>query len=567
MQGSFFRQKGIGLALLVAILVAFGDGYAQSDITGDAILSLEDLDYDCTVGAHGVAIHADITGLAGTGGMAGLNAFVIAVDWDRSGVFHSAVAGTDPNLGWTLVTTDPVQVEIDNRIKLVGHVADTTAPNRSYHLATLYFDGQPGALTVNLVAGQSSLGSRVINNDGPGPIDVTAAGSLILDLQQPACQSPEIINPVPGSILEGAIVTFQWITNGSAVTQWWLHVGSASGGSDVHNSNSLGSNLSHTVTDLPTDGRTLYVRLWFHLGGSWQYADYQYTAFTQPGTPEIISPVPGSSLNGDTVTFQWTPNGIAVTHWWLYVGMTQGSSDIYDSGSLGTDLSHTVAGLPIDGSILHVRLWFFLGGSWQYVDYQYTALTQAGSPGITTPIPGTTLNGDTATFQWTADGTAVTQWWLHLGTTLGGSDIYDSGSLGADLSHTVAGLPTDGSIIHVRLWFFLGGSWQFADYQYTAFTQAGSPEITTPTPGTTLNGDTATFQWTDNGAVVTQWWLHLGTTLGGSDIYDSGSLGTDLSHTVAGLPTDGSTLYVRLWFFLDGSWQFTDVQYTASTTF
>jgi hypothetical protein len=30
---------------------------------------------------------------------------------------------------------------------------------------------------------------------------------------------------------------------------------------------------------LPTDGRTLYVRLWSLVSGAWQFNDYTYTAF------------------------------------------------------------------------------------------------------------------------------------------------------------------------------------------------------------------------------------------------------------------------------------------------
>ena len=33
-----------------------------------------------------------------------------------------------------------------------------------------------------------------------------------------------------------------------------------------------------TVTGLPVDGRTLYVRLWSVIGGVWSFTDYTYTA-------------------------------------------------------------------------------------------------------------------------------------------------------------------------------------------------------------------------------------------------------------------------------------------------
>ena len=39
-----------------------------------------------------------------------------------------------------------------------------------------------------------------------------------------------------------------------------------------------GASTSYTATGLPTDGRTLYVRLWSLVSGIWQFNDYTYTA-------------------------------------------------------------------------------------------------------------------------------------------------------------------------------------------------------------------------------------------------------------------------------------------------
>ena len=47
--------------------------------------------------------------------------------------------------------------------------------------------------------------------------------------------------------------------------------------------------------------------------------------------------------------------------------------------------------------------------------------------------------------------------------------ILDSGALGTSTSTTVSGLPTDGSIVYVRLWYYTGGSWEKEDFQYIAF--------------------------------------------------------------------------------------------------
>ena len=42
------------------------------------------------------------------------------------------------------------------------------------------------------------------------------------------------------------------------------------------------------------------------------------------------------------------------------------------------------------------------------------------------------------------------------------------GSTVMELSATVFGLPTNGSIVYVRLWSLIGGVWHFQDYAYNA---------------------------------------------------------------------------------------------------
>ncbi len=87
-------------------------------------------------------------------------------------------------------------------------------------------------------------------------------------------------------------------------------------------------------------------------------------------------------------------------------------------------------------------------------------------------------------------------------------------------------------------------------------------QITSPQQGSTLISSTVAFSW-NTGSGVAQYWLDVGTTLGGIQIYTQ-SRGTNLSATVAGLPTNASTVYVRLWSLIGDAWQFNDYTYTAS---
>ena len=72
---------------------------------------------------------------------------------------------------------------------------------------------------------------------------------------------------------------------------------------------------------------------------------------------------------------------------------------------------------------------------------------------------------------WDAMGTPVSEWWINLGSTLGGRDIHVSGSLGSATSVTINNIPVDGSTVYARLWYRNGGgAWQSQDFTYTAAT-------------------------------------------------------------------------------------------------
>lgn len=62
-----------------------------------------------------------------------------------------------------------------------------------------------------------------------------------------------------------------------------------------------------------------------------------------------------------------------VSQYWLYVGTTAGSRDLYNSGSLGTGLTETVSGMPADGTQVVVRLWYRVAGVWRFGDHAYTS--------------------------------------------------------------------------------------------------------------------------------------------------------------------------------------------------
>jgi hypothetical protein len=382
----------------------------------------------------------------------------------------------------------------------------------------------------------------------------------------------EITTPVPGSTLSGDTVTFSWADNGLTVTDWQLQVGTFVGDNSIYDSGLLASGTSSdTVSGLPTDGSTVHVRLSYTVNSIVNTVDYQYTTSNTAGTPQMVTPAPGSTFSGDTVTFDWTDNGAGVSNWRLVIGTSPQASDLYLSPVFdGAETATTVSGLPTDGSTIYVTLRWVVGVLGQdpaeAADYTYTASSTNAVPSMTSPVAGSTLSGDTETFVWSDNGAVVTDWQLQVGTTTGDNSLYDSGVLASTvLSDSVGGLPTDGSTIFVRLSYTIDSTTSSIDYTYTAANLNGIPELISPVPNTTLAGDTVTFTWSDNGAAVTDWLLQIGTFAGDNSTYDSGTLAsTTLSDTVSGLPTDGSTVFVRLSYTLDGNFVSLDYQFTAS---
>ena len=371
-------------------------------------------------------------------------------------------------------------------------------------------------------------------------------------------------SPAPGSTLTGSSATFTWYPS-AAAQAYWIDVGSTQGGNNYYQSGGLPTTtLSQTVNNLPTDGSNIYVTLWTEINGQWQYNQYTYTAFNSGSSKGVItSPTPGSTLTGSSQLFSWTP-GSGATAYWIDAGSTQGGNQYFQSGSIGNVTSYTVTGLPTNGSTVYVTLWSLVGGNWLNNQYTYTAYNQAGSQGVlTTPTPGSQFTSTTVTFQWAA-GAGASAYWLDLGNVAGGNQYYQSGNLGNITTVTVNGLPGDGSTVYATLYSLVGGQWLPNSYTYAAFNQAGTLGVMqTPPPGSILSGNTVTFTWSaGNGASA--YWLDVGSTQGGNDIWQSGNLGNVLQDTVTSLPANGSQIYVTLWTYVGGSWQYNQYTYTSN---
>ena len=156
--------------------------HAQTGIVGDAPIALEAGPLDCRASCPTVDVFVDVTGLEGMGGQAGLNAFVLAFTVSRPGVYAWTAPGSDPDLNWSFVSTRRDLVGANDTLVLVGAVGDEAAPNQRYQVARLILCGDPGSVTLTFDPASSSLGSRVVGGDGPGPIGFQAPQPFTIDL-------------------------------------------------------------------------------------------------------------------------------------------------------------------------------------------------------------------------------------------------------------------------------------------------------------------------------------------------------------------------------------------------
>ena len=264
----------------------------------------------------------------------------------NAGATWTDISGNLPNL-----PTWSVQVDTDasHTIYISNDTGVFSSPS-PYTSWAVYGAGLPNAQGADLEL-NSNLHVLAVATHGRGAWEIATPNT-------PAA----IISPAPGSTLTGSSTTFTW----NAVTgasQYYLWIGTTPGGTDLAQAGTSGT--SYTVS-LPTNGATIYVRLYTQINGQLQYNSYTYTEY-MPVPAAMISPVPASTLNSGSTTFTWSA-GTGVSYYYLWIGTTPGGTDLAQAGMSGT--SYT-ANLPSNGATIYVRLYSVINNTLQYKDYSY----------------------------------------------------------------------------------------------------------------------------------------------------------------------------------------------------
>jgi hypothetical protein len=414
--------------------------------------------------------------------------------------------------------------------------------NAGLHQFAITSDGEsaPGVAPANGFIWLADWDGKV------GDTGVVVGGQPILDIPQTGETEGNDYSQGYIAYLVGGVGVFYY-QNGSTTFE-----PSVPGGSnDLYDSGPMtGSSVSVT---LPENGEPVYARLITDFNGAVMYNDYTYGAVAQA---VLTAPTPGSILTGSRATFQWTA-GSGATAYELWIGDAgEGSNNLCSTGST-TATSITRTDLPTNGEKLYVRLFTDFSGTWTSIDY---TLTAAGLAVVTSPTPSSTLLSPTVTFKW-APGIGAKGYKLWLGSMGPGSNDLHSSVESLQTSVTAAHLPVNGETIYARLFSNFNGLWEYYDYTYTAATRSA---LTEPQPGSTLPGSSVTFTWTP-AAGATGYRLWLGTTGVNSNNLHSSAVLTGTSSTVAKLPTNGETVYARLFTDFNGVWSSADYTYTAAS--
>ncbi|MEL6986095.1 MAG: hypothetical protein AAFO29_26940, partial [Actinomycetota bacterium] len=91
------------------------------------------------------------------------------------------------------------------------------------------------------------------------------------------------------------------------------------------------------------------------------------------------------------------------------------------------------------------------------------------------------------------------------------------------------------------------------------------PTFTSPDADATLDGSIQLVRWDLGGIPIESAWIYIGSTLGGSQ-HLARWVGTSTSTSVGDLPLDGSAVFGRLWYRVDGTWTPVDRQWVAASS-
>jgi subtilase family serine protease len=384
---------------------------------------------------------------------------------------------------FTALSANPTSITSAQSTSITASVSGGTPPNSgnyappvngsvaftlgSTSLGSCNLSVSTGSCSISVAGSALQSGSNTITGTYTGTGAYPTSSNTVMVTNTSAAEVlAAIASPQPGTPLPGTTATFTW-SPGTGVANYELYVGTSVGTYNIHGTGVLYNTTSATVSGLPSNGETIYVRLYSGNSSGWQFTDYTYTA-APPVLAAITSPQSGTQLTSTSPTFTWTP-GSNPPQFLLDIGTAPGRDNLYSINTTAT--SATPTNLPSNGETLYVTLSTRINNAWQSTAYTYTAAPPVLAA-IISPQPGTQLTSTSPTFTW-SPGSNPPQFLLYIGTAPGRDNLYSINTTAT--SATPTNLPSNGETLYVTLYTRVNNAWQSTAYTYTAAPATAPP--------------------------------------------------------------------------------------------
>src|SRR5581483_10678219 len=233
--------------------------------------------------------------------------------------------------------------------------------------------------------------------------------------------------------------------------------------------------------------------------GTDQLGRYIYTGPTAPPPPAIPQPQDPSdgSYAGTAPPLDWSAVNGATKYDVQYAPIGDGCDWSSPMTVLGiTDTSTQLTGLSNDTTYCwRVQADNASGASGYSDPFQFTVL---GIPTPLAPPNASTINGNSATLQWTGI-TGATGYEVQYGTQGDGCSYGDPISVDGT-SYDTGALDPGNYCWHVQAVSADGSSGYDEDFQFTVSSPPNAPQLLTPADGSTTQDTKPDFTWTDQSA-------------------------------------------------------------------
>lgn len=324
-------------------------------------------------------------------------------------------------------------------------------------------------------------------------------------------------------------------------TAYYLYLGTTPLAKDILDSGEI-QGTSYQFGALP-GGQDIYATLWSFIDGKWWYS---ISRFHSRDISRIVQPMDGESIVPVNTLLNWEPRLDALAYA-IWVGTTPGGKDVVESGSL-TRNDYQPLDYLAERSHFYVRLFTLTSGGWMYRD---SIFTSGEKPSIFNNLAKGALEIPQGfTLSWNSVESA-SFYRLCLGSEPGETDLYDSGQT-MQTSMVLPSLPA-GKIVYATIETKMGKNlYRVPTYFRMAATDTYTPpSMEYPTDGDQSVDLSKPFSWSRI-PWATLYRLHLGTSPGGNDLFDSGQIWVTRVF-LPPLPT-GTPIYGTLGAQIGGTW-------------